>query len=451
MIPAPHASFSIRVLTWASVLATLLLAVACAESAPSPAPTATPSPTEAPSIPTSTPVTGATPTDAEREELDEIQAHAAEVRGLEPLAEVECRFLTREAAELYLRQGIEEEERALVSETQPVYELLDFIPPGEDLMELMLSLISSQVMGFYDMDVQMMFIVGQDEELDTMGAIILAHEFVHALQDQHFDIHALMEESNENWDWDADLALTALLEGDATLAETDYVIRFVGLADILDIDFAEIEGLMTELEDFPEALQEELSFPYEAGVDFVTALFDEGGWAAVNDAFDAPPTTTEQILHPEKYLTGEAAREVDLPDLAPELGEDWQLEASNTLGEFILSNYLDTQLTRFDARDAAAGWGGDRWELYSDGAAGRLLLLVIEWDAPEELDEFFAAYLEWLDARSEGDWESLDDNAALWDGPHVAIYAGRQEGAASLILSTDASALDRARRALDLP
>jgi len=80
-----------------------------------------------------------------------------------------------------------------------------------------------------------------------------------------------------------------------------------------------------------------------------------------------------------------------------------------------------------------------------------LLLLVIEWDAPEELDEFFAAYLEWLDVRSEGAWERLGEHAALWEGPQVAVYVSRQEGAASLILSTDAAALGQARRALDLP
>jgi len=451
MASARGLSFSVRIFTGGSLLAMLLLAVACGGSASPPAPTAISSPTEAPPIPTSTPITGATPSDAEREVLDEIQARVAEVRELEPLAQVECRFLTREAAEAYLRQSVEEEERAFLSEAQPVYELLGFISPGDDLMELMLRLVTSQVLGFYDTDEETMFVVVQDQEMDTLGVITLAHEFVHALQDQHFDLHALLEEAQEDWDWDADLALTALVEGDATLAETDYIRRFIGVAEILKFDFVEIERLMTELEAFPEALQQELSFSYEAGADFASDLFDEEGWVTINNAFDAPPTTTEQILHPEKYLAGEAPHEVDLPDLTSQLREGWQLQASNTLGEFLLANHLDTQLSRSEAETAAAGWGGDRWALYSDGAAGRLLLLVIEWDAPEELDEFFAAYLEWLDAGSEGAWERLGENTALWEGPQVAVYVSRQEGAASLILSTDAAALGQARRAFDLP
>ena len=449
MAPARRLSFSVRILTGGSVLAMLLVVVACGGSASSPTPSAIPSPTEAAPTPTSTPIPGATPSDAEREALDEIQARAAEVRELEPLAEVECLFLTREAAEAYLRQEIEEEERDHLIEAQPVYELLDFISPGDDLMELILRLTTSQVLGFYDTDVGTMFVVGQDDELDIMGVITVAHEFVHALQDQHFDLDALMEEAKD--DWDAGLALLSLLEGDATLAHTNYLLRFMELSDLLDLNGAEIEIATAELEEFPEALQQELMFPYEAGMSFASGLLLEGDWASLNGAFTAPPTTTEQILHPEKYLAGEAAHEVHLPDLTSELGEGWQLQASNTLGEFLLSNYLDTQLSRSEAKDAAAGWGGDRWALYSDGADGMLLLLVIEWDAPEELDEFFAAYVEWLDARSEGAWERLGENAALWEGPQVAVYAGSQQGAISLILSTDASALGRARRALDLP
>lgn len=450
MVPARRLFSCARLLAWGSVLAMLLVVVACGGSASSPPPTVIPSPTEALPTPTSTPIVGATPSDAEREKLDEITAHAAEVRELEPLAEVECRFLTREAAEAYFRQVVEEEMRSHFADAQPVYELLGLISPGDDLRDLALRLVTSQILGFYDTDEEKMFVVGQDDGLDTLGVITLAHEFIHALQDQHFDLDVLLGKE-EDWDWDEYLALTALVEGDATLAETDYVRRFIELADLPDFDFEEIERLMAGLEDFPEALQQELAFPYEAGADFVSALFDEGGWVAINDAFGAPPTTTEQILHPEKYLASETGRRVDLPDLTADLGEDWQLEASNTLGEFLLANHLDTQLSRSAAEDAAEGWGGDHWALYSDGATGMLLLLVVEWDAPEELDEFFATYLDWLDALSGSRWEPLGDDAALWGGEQESIYVSQHGGYATIILSTDTEALDQARDALQLP
>ena len=438
-----------RLIIAGSLLAMLLVAVACGETAPDLTTTAIPSPTRPLPPPTTTPVASATPAGAERDAVEEIQANAAEVRELEPLAPVEIRYLTREAAEAYFRQELEEEEGTHLAEAQPVYRLLGFIAPGDDLMELELRLVTSQVLGFYDTDEEAMFLVGQDRELDTLGVIALSHEFVHALQDQHFDLDALLEELED--DWDARLALTALVEGDATLAGTEYMERFVGLADILTIDFAEVERLMGEMGDYPEALQREMTFPYEDGAGFAGALFDEGGWVAIDNSYDAPPATTEQILHPEKYLAGEARQEVVLPDLTPELGEGWRIEASNTLGELLLSNYLGVQLSRAEAARASAGWGGDRWAFYSDAAAGELLLLVVEWDAPGELHEFFAAYLDWLDARSGGALEVLGDDAALWDGEGQSIYVSRQGGRATVIVSTDREALGRARRALGLP
>lgn len=451
MVPARRLFSCARLLAWGSMLAMLLVLVACGGSASSPPPTVIPSPTEALPTPTSTPIVGATPSDAEREKLDEIKAHAVEVRELEPLAEVECRFITREEAEAYFQQEFEEEMRSHFVDAQPVYELLGLISPGDDLRDLALRLVTSQILGFYDTDEEKMFVVGQDDGLDTLSVITLAHEFIHALQDQHFDLDALLGEEEEDWDWDEHLALMALVEGDATLAETDYVLRFIALADLLDFDFEEIERLMAGLEDFPEALQRELFFPYEAGEDFASALFDEAGWVAINEAFGAPPTTTEQILHPEKYLAGETGLEVDLPDLTPGLGTGWRLQASNTLGEFLLANHLDTQLSRSDSEDAAEGWGGDRWALYSDDAAGMLLLLMVEWDAPEELDEFFATYLDWLDALSGSRWKPLGDDAALWGGEQESIYISLQGDRATIILSTNTEALEQARHTLELP
>lgn len=447
---AMHGLLSLaRTLVGGSVPAMLLVTVACGGSTAAPTPTAIPSPTPAQPSPTSTAIAGTTLSDADRRELEVIQTHMAEVRGLEPLAEVDIRLITREAAEMYFRKEIEEEAADYFTEAQPVYQLLGLISPGDDLMELELRLATSQVLGFYDTDEKAMFMVGQDHELDTLGVITVSHEFVHALQDQHFDLGALLEEAED--DWDTHLALVALVEGDATLAGMDYTRRFIAPADLLTIDFAEISRLTSEMESFPEALQQELVFPYEAGAGFARALFDDGGWAAINDAFDAPPTTTEQILHPEKYPVGEAGHEIALPDLTSDLGGRWRLEASNSLGEFLLTNHLDTQLSRTEAVNAAAGWGGDRWALYSDGDTGKLLLLAVEWDAPEELHQFFAAYLDWLTARSGGAWEPLGDDAALWEGARESVYVSRLDDRATIILSTDGEALEKVRHALKLP
>jgi hypothetical protein len=114
-------------------------------------------------------------------------------------------------------------------------------------------------------------------------------------------------------------------------------------------------------------------------------------------------------------------------------------------------NHLDTQLSKSKATQAASGWDGDRWVLYSDGGAGALLVLTVGWDSDEELDEFFAAYLAWIDARSGSDWECLTDDTALAEDGGGLVYVSRQDQRVTIILSSDARAAEQARSALHLP
>ena len=95
------------------------------------------------------------------------------------------------------------------------------------------------------------------------------------------------------------------------------------------------------LEDAPPFVRESLLFPYEAGLNFAMGLQVEGGWDAVNRAFESPPDSTEQILHPEKYAAREAPVDVSLPDdLAARMGEGWTQTIDDTFGEFQIGAWL---------------------------------------------------------------------------------------------------------------
>ena len=65
---------------------------------------------------------------------------------------------------------------------------------------------------------------------------------------------------------------------------------------------------------------------------FVNALRGRGDWAAVDDAWDRRPRTTEQITHPDLY-PDEQPIPVELPDVAAALGDGWRESYTQTLGE----------------------------------------------------------------------------------------------------------------------
>ncbi|MHB1326487.1 MAG: hypothetical protein ACYC0L_09915 [Thermoleophilia bacterium] len=91
---------------------------------------------------------------------------------------------------------------------------------------------------------------------------------------------------------------------------------------------------------------------------------EKGGWPAVDSVYGKPPLSTEQVMHTEKYLSGEAPVLVDLPDMGDSIGPGWSLSFENKLGEFGLVELLSADISSLRARRAAAGWGGDAIEYY---------------------------------------------------------------------------------------
>jgi hypothetical protein len=166
------------------------------------------------------------------------------------------------------------------------------------------------------------------------------------------------------------MALACLAEGDATSLMLDFLMKPDKSA--LDIPDAALRELMAsgmnmgDIESVPHILRSTLIAPYMEGLGFVHTLRRKGGWQAVNGAWDRPPTTTEHILHVDKWEANEAPLSVPAPT-ATALGEGWKKDDEDTFGElgFALSfaEWIDVE----EARNAAAGWGGDRTSVFSKG------------------------------------------------------------------------------------
>lgn len=253
------------------------------------------------------------------------------------------------------------------------------------------SLHRSQMIAFYD-EFSHQVHVRASARGDSDLPFVVAHELGHSLQFQHFRIPEIARVTDE----DARLARLALLEGDAMLVMAAFAAdeNHVALSRVLvrmaqGALEASLQGYRQALEQSPELKsaapfqRERLMFPYQAGGGFVAQIYRAGGFELVNRLYDAPPATTEHILHPEKYLAGELA----VPVRAPPAPRGWRHLQSGYVGELLIRAMLDVCNDRPSAHEAAAGWGGDAFTVVSRGDQGGLLF-VSSWDTEDDAREF---------------------------------------------------------------
>ncbi|GAB4511845.1 MAG: DUF4157 domain-containing protein [Anaerolineae bacterium] len=332
------------------------------------------------------------------EEIESIESQVEAIRGLSQLTPVIRRFPTVEEARAFIAELYERElTDEIVFEVEQFYRAFEFIPADFDYFDFFIELQQSQVAGFYYFDTQEMntlLLSGQPlgDSLPAFEQITYAHEYTHALQDQHFDADTLL---NSIEDTDAAMAGLALVEGDATyvmqLYTADLIERRPGV--VFQILGLSLSGTGEMPENTPPVIEAELLMPYLSGLNFVTALVNEGGYALVNEAFTSRlPQSTEHILHPQTYLSGDNPVEVTLKPMDEIFGADWVMAGESTLGEWYLGQYLSGQISQREAETAAAGWGGDRYRIYYNANADeQAWVLKVAWDSPDELGEFVEA------------------------------------------------------------
>lgn len=327
---------------------------------------------------------------AQQAEYDRISQEMAHIRQLELIEPLDISTQNRDELRQWLVDSIE---RDYPEETQQrderVLTFFGFIEPGTDLGQLQIDLLGEQIAGYYDPETNEMVVVSDatgGDKLSASDEVTFAHETVHALQDQHFNLLDVQDDSTIEAD-DHYLAVVALIEGDATVGQVQYMIANPKLILGLQGELADMDTSV--LDNAPPFISGTLLFPYDHGATFVTALYDEGGWDLVDQAYANLPQSTEQILHPEKYLAGEAPVEVTVNDPLPVLGDDWDILEVNTFGEYITQLFLDSGEVRpSDARSAAEGWGGDEYVVVGNDEHVALVWST-EWDSEEDAQEFF--------------------------------------------------------------
>ncbi|HSM38761.1 MAG TPA: hypothetical protein VK838_05455, partial [Candidatus Limnocylindrales bacterium] len=239
-------------------------------------------------------------------------------------------------------------------------------------------------LGFYDPASQRMVVVS-DTGLSAEARVTYAHEYTHALQDGAFDTFDKLDQLVDD---DAIGAIQALEEGDATVVMFQWA-----FAHLRPDELAQIGATpLPDTTGIPEWMVNQLTWPYLAGFAFVNALNGGQGWERVDAAYADPPVSTEQVIHPDKYLDGEPPIEVAAPGVAAALGSGWEDLEPNTVGEAMIDIWLTDLGSASLTAVAAAGWGGDRLAV-AEGPNGEWAMAWrIAWDSAADADEFQAAY-----------------------------------------------------------
>jgi len=415
-----------------SVIAAAVVALTLADGdtvgqdSPSPSPSASVAPSNAAATSPSV-----APTAADEEEtlaiLREIEDQVVAIRGL-PAAEIgPPELITRAELGDELERILEEEYPPEEQERDNVsLRALGLLEEDQDVAELQLQLLGDQVLGFYDDTMQRMVVV-TDAGLDANARLTYAHEYTHALQDAAFDLDTL--QTDTPGEDDRGLARTALIEGDAVVSMLAWAFANLSPEELIDIGATPVPST----EGIPSWMVDQLQFPYTDGFNWASVLAGnptDPDFDQLDAAFDAPPDSTEQIIHIGKWDPRETPESIDELDLAAGMGDGWEEIDATPIGEETIRVMLTFHgLARTVANEAGAGWGGDRAVIATGPNDTFAVSWRTVWDTPADAREFADAY-----------------RAIVGSLPFPAEVVEEADGS---VLVVHASSVDLLRRAMD--
>ena len=297
------------------------------------------------------------------------QVHAAERTHKQVLADLEAQ------QDLFLPDGFWDVQYAL-------FRGFDLTPcrDAEAFRHLTVKGMSNGLSAYYD-PLQQQFVLlatatrRMNDALAGDSLPMVLHELVHAVQDarpgglRHFF-------DGDHSSLDASQARRCALEGEAEL---------VAIATLRGEEALQDDSVLIAVRDLEQAMTGELTgLVYDSGRRIAFHCFHEGGWDAVRGLWSAPPTSTEQALHPHK-LGRDLPTEVTVPEVAglSRLG-------ATTVGELMILNVLrQAGVDKLDAHLAAAGWDGDQLVLFDSGEEDDPVLAWRSlWDRDEDAADF---------------------------------------------------------------
>jgi|GEM_PF-215156 len=401
---------------------------------------------------------------AEREAVVARTAARVEVlrcRNFESVPDVAVR--TQEYVRNERERVLETRSRSAENFDQARLEAALLIGNDVDATEARIDAISASTLGYYDPGPDRIVLVSDDQGEVGVDEPTLAHELVHALQDQHFDLQAF--DANRT---DPALAESGLIEGDASLVEHHYETRCGDGAWSSEC----LDATPDAAGDSGHVGLELLFFqPYNDGPRYAQRIYQAEGWSGLDERYADAPNSSRQTIFidtpsafdPERVEIESPPdpnwvrlRPPDLPDhdrmgpgtiAAAALAPTFDTEVEELYGaQFVRNNVGEERLDPlrpYNYRvDAASGWRGGRLQVYRSPAGEIGTVWRTTWNRPSDARTFHERYLELLsvyDARANEDYvgtATFEDSsrfdgrvAVLQNGSTVTVVHGPSLGA----------------------
>jgi hypothetical protein len=353
-------------------------------------------------------------TQAEAKELfrsvDELLKFASDHTGLPILHSVKKKLATREEVAKYVEARMKEQgsgdrfDRSALS-----LKKLGLLPHDFNLREYMLGLYKEQVEGWYDAHSKTVYLL--DWVAPDVQKPVMAHELVHALQDQSFDLEKWLNVHKDSKDDTEQMVIDeqrtarqSVIEGQAMIVLFDYQLTPFGQTvesapELVDSMKPSIlsEETTPMYAKAPIFLREAMLFPYTFGMDFVRAVLAKGGnQAAFAGVLEYPPLDTRQIMEPSTYLNHEPQIQFPVLPLEKVLGSNWRRDDFSGIGEIDLRVILRQWGGTDIAAKLAPAWRGGYYMALSNKKSPEdapiSLVLVLNFASPAAANDFASLY-----------------------------------------------------------
>lgn len=286
---------------------------------------------------------------------------------------------------------------------------IGLLPKGYNLRNGILNLTGESA-AIYDQNTKALKIVSdlsceQKEKLNY--ETIIAHEITHALIDGVVDLNLQWKKGLKNIDYE--YTFRAINEGVASVVMFSYK-DDLPLSKLNNVkkfwDRSLVGPSYRNYIYYGRYVNEYWSRPYVDGCDFIEAWLKANPHKKLVDLLKDMPSTSEQVLHFDKYVERDEPTEIDIAKVIDILPKDWELYYSNTLGEFDLLKLFENHYeTQSNATEFATGWDGCKFEAYKDKDNNLILVGASVWDTEKDAQEFCTAFQTVLKSfRTEGDF-----------------------------------------------